>query len=116
MRDFYKQVHIDVKTMRFSAKCPICGKPEFGSRLPFICRSERNLIRLEKGESGIIKQLAYNKSHALAVQDLARLFNLCRSCGGWVCDKCFCENEGGGICVNCASRKKTDKNETEENV
>ncbi len=105
MRDFYKQVYIDVKTKRFVASCPICGKTEYGSRLPLICRSDSNHIKLEKGEAGIIKQLAYNKCHALAVQELARLFNLCRRCGLWVCDECFLKNENCGICANCASVK-----------
>ncbi len=100
MRDFYKQTGVS-QNARFYAACAICGKKHYGSKLPLLCRTANMPELLENGRAGKIRRCVYNKSFVSAVQVLAGYFNLCRSCGSWVCDKCFVPEKRNGICITC---------------
>lgn len=87
MRQLYEQVHVDEQQMRFYAECEICGEKIYSKRLPALCRKKVLIELLQQGTVGGLRQKFYNRTHAAAIQDLARYFNQCRSCGKWVCDK-----------------------------
>ncbi len=107
MREFYQQVYVDEKELRFFAMCPICTRRHYAHRLPLICRILGNPKTLEKGRGGKLIQQAYNKSLVTAVQDLATQFNFCRSCGKWMCDDCFHSVSTEDICKKCETANKT---------
>lgn len=107
MRQFYEQVRVDETEMRFYAECPICGKRKHAGKLPLLCRSKKMLELLEQGKSGRIRQAAYNRSKASAVQYLARFFNLCRNCGKWVCDDCYDIKHDCCTCRECEAHESS---------
>lgn len=110
MRQFYEQVRVDEIQMRFYAECPNCGKRKYAGKLPLLCRNKEMLPQFRSGKAGKLRQKAYNKSMVAAVQYLARLFDLCRGCGKWVCDDCYDSNSDCGICRECETHKKQESN------
>ncbi len=114
MRQFNRQVRMDQRQLRFYAVCAICGKRQYGGRLPFLCRSQGLLPRLEQGQADPFRQKLYMQSRRKAVEQLVLRFNLCRGCGTWVCDECFACDQGDGLCHRCITaleREKSSKNE-----
>lgn len=105
MRQFYKQVRVDAETLRFYAQCPICGKKQYGARIPLMCRSVRTLAKCTKGRANKFSQTIYNHAKATAVQQLAMYFNQCRHCYQWICDKCYDINDSDGACRDCSAKR-----------
>ena len=101
MRRFYEHVQVDRETLQFSAQCPICGKMQYGLKLPFRLRSIRTLAKCEKGTAGKIRQRVYNHAKSNSVQVIAMLFNQCRHCYRWVCDDCYDISDPDGTCREC---------------
>ena len=90
-----------METLQFCAECEICGKKEYGFKIPFLCRSIRTLARCEKGTANKISQGLYNRAKANATQMIAIKMNQCRQCRLWVCDSCYNNNDALGICRHC---------------
>ena len=105
MRQFYEQVRVDAETLRFYARCPICGKKEFGARLPLICRNAGVLAKCAKGRANRFSQKAYNHAKAASTQQLALCFNQCRYCYRWVCDACYNIDDPHGACTDCSKKE-----------
>ena len=98
------KVRVDAETLRFYAQCPICGKKQYGARIPLMCRSVRTHAKCAKGRANKLSQTIYNHAKATAVQQLAMYFNQCRHCYQWVCDKCYDINESDGACRDCSAK------------
>ncbi len=105
MKQFYEQVRVDAETLRFYAECPICGKKQYGARIPLICQSVRTLARCADGRANKLSQATFNHTKATATQQLAIQFNQCRYCYRWVCDDCYDITDAFGACRDC-SRKE----------
>lgn len=106
MKQLYKQVRVDEKEMRFYAECPSCSRRKDAGRLPLLCRNREMLTLFAQGKSSRLRQKAYDKRKTAAVQYLARFFNLCLSCGKWVCDDCYDSDSDRGVCRNCSARDR----------
>ncbi len=105
MRKFYKNVGVDAETLHFCAECSICGKKEYGVKVPVLCRSVRTLARCEKGKANKLSQASYNRAKAKSTQLLAMKMNKCRHCYAWVCDNCYDADDLLGACVECSKNK-----------
>lgn len=106
MKHFYERVRVDAETLRFYAKCPICGKKQHGARIPLVCRSVRTLARCAKGRANRISQKAFNHTKANSTQLLAMQFNQCRRCYRWVCDDCYDAADALGGCRDCSQKSE----------
>ena len=42
MKQFYEHIRVDAETLRFYAMCLICGKKQYGAKIPLICRGGEN--------------------------------------------------------------------------
>lgn len=102
MKQFYELVRVDEETLRFFVPCQICGKRQYGAKIPLICRSVRTLARCAKGTANQICQAVFNRAKANATQFLAMQFNQCRRCHRWVCDGCYDSADALGACRNCS--------------
>lgn len=107
MKQFYEHVRVDGETLRFYAVCPICGRKQYGPRLPLICWSVRALTRCEKGQAARLWQSAFNRARANATQQLAMQFNQCRYCYRLVCDDCYDSADALGACRDCSRKNET---------
>ena len=105
MKLFYKQIRVDAETLRFYAECPICGKKQYGAKIPLICRSVRTLARCAGGRANKISQATFNHAKVKATQQLSLRFNQCRHCFQCVCDDCYDSTDAFGACRNCAQKK-----------
>ena len=105
MKQFYEHVRVDAETLRFYAECPICGKKQYGARIPLVCRSVRTLARCVKGKANTVSQSAFNHTKATATQQLALQFNQCRNCYRWVCDDCYDISGSDGACRDCVETR-----------
>lgn len=105
MKQFYEHIRVDAETLRFYVKCPICGKKQYGTKIPFNCRRIRTLARCAKGRAGKFNQTIFNHAKANATQQLAMLFNHCRYCYQWVCDKCYDVTDADSACRDCSLKK-----------
>ena len=105
MKQFYEHIHVDAETLRFYAACPICGKKQYGRKIPLICRSVRTLARCVNGKADKICQSAFNHAKANAALKLAIQFNQCRHCYQCVCDDCYDIADALGACRDCSKRK-----------
>ena len=101
MKLFYKRIRVDAETLRFYAECPICGKKQYGARIPLICRSVRTLARCADGRANKLSQSAFNHAKVKATQQLALRFNQCRHCFQCVCDDCYDSTDAFGACRDC---------------
>jgi len=102
MKQFYEHVRVDAETLRFYVSCHICGKKEYGNRIPIICRSVKTLARCVHGNANRISQSVFNHAKANATQLLAMHFNQCRYCYNWVCDECYDIADSNGACISCS--------------
>jgi len=102
MKQFYEHIRVDMETLRFYTKCPICGKNQYGAKIPLICRGARSLARCTKGKANKFSQSAFNHAKATATQKLALQFNQCRYCYQLVCDDCYDSTDDLGACRNCS--------------
>lgn len=105
MKQFYEHVRIDAETLRFHVQCHICGRKQYGSGLPLICRSVKTLAKCAKGKASKFKQAMFNRAKANATQLLAIHFNQCRCCYQWVCDACYDSTAADGACLNCSQKE-----------
>ncbi len=105
MKKFYDQVRVDEKGHYFFAVCPVCGKRQYGNRVSIFCRNMNTSDHKKKIPIVTLRQYIFNKNYVSAVQELAVYFNLCRSCGEWVCDECFVSGESDDICKKCKEKK-----------
>ena len=105
MKQFYEHIRVDAETLRFYAKCPICGKKQYGVRIPLICRSVRTLARCAGGRANRFSQSAFNHAKANATQQLAMRFNQCRLCYQLVCDDCYDSTDALGACRDCSQKE-----------
>ena len=105
MRQFYKNVKLDAETMRFCAECEICGKKEYGLKIPFLCRGIRTLTRCEKGTANKISQALYNRAKANSTQVIAIKMNQCKHCYLWVCDNCYDNKDEYGAGSKCEKKE-----------
>ena len=105
MKQFYEHIRVDTETLRFYAMCPICGKKQYGAKIPLMCRSVRTLARCTKGMANKICQTAFNRTKANTTQQLAMQFNQCRHCYKWVCDECYDSTDSLGACRDCSQKK-----------
>ena len=103
MRHFYENVDTDVESMRFWVSCPVCGRKQYGEKIPALCSGARNLERCRKGRGDKLSQVIFNRRKALSVQRLARFFNQCEKCHRFVCDDCY--DTEGSICLECKGGK-----------
>lgn len=103
MKQFYEHIRVDAETLRFYVKCPICGRKQYGAKIPLSCRKIRTLARCAKGKANKLSQTAFNHAKANATQQLAMLVNHCRHCYKWVCDNCYDSNDFIGACRDCSS-------------
>jgi len=101
MKLFYKRIRVDAETLRFYAECPICGKKQYGAKIPLICRSVRTLARCANGRANKLSQSAFNHAKVKATQQLALRFNQCRHCFQCVCDDCYDSTDAFGACRDC---------------
>ena len=101
MKLFYKRIRVDAETLRFYAECPICGKKQYGAKIPLICRSVRTLARCANGRANKLSQSAFNHAKVKATQQLALKFNQCRHCLNWACDNCYDASDTVGSCKQC---------------
>lgn len=101
MRQLYEQVLVDEQQMRFYVECEISGEKIYSRKLPVLCRNKVLMDSLQQGSVGGIRQILYNRTHAAAIQDLARYLNQCRNCGKWVCDEEY--DPESMKCNNCKS-------------
>ena len=106
MKLFYKRIRVDAETLRFYAECPICGKKQYGAKIPLICRSVRTLARCENGRANKLSQSAFNRAKVKATQQLALRFNQCRHCYQWVCDDCYDNTDALGACRDCFQKNE----------
>ncbi len=106
MRQFYERILVDTETFRFSARCKICGKKEYGAKVPILCRSVRTLARCEKGKANKLRQALYNRAKANSTQLIAMKMNQCRHCNQWVCDDCYDNEDSLGACSECSKLGK----------
>jgi hypothetical protein len=79
-----KQTEYNPESKTYTARCGVCGRPETRKKTFF-----RSLS---------------------AVFDKLRLqFNFCDTCGKWVCEDCYCVDDGNGncigICTACAKEQ-----------
>lgn len=102
MRRFYENVDVDFESLRFYAGCPICGRKNYGGRIPLSFRDARKLDRCRHGRAGRLSQMVFNRIKASSVQLLAVHFNQCEKCRRFVCDDCF--DSGEGICAECKNK------------
>ena len=116
MRQFYEQVRVDGETLRFYAQCPICGKKQYGARIPLMCRSVRTLAKCAKGQANKLSQTIYNHAKATSVQQLALQFNQCRNCYRWVCDDCYDISGSDGACRDCVETRSAGVPQAEKEV
>ncbi|MBE6933004.1 MAG: hypothetical protein E7464_06475 [Ruminococcaceae bacterium] len=100
MRQFYQSVRVDAESLRFYYQCSICGRMQYGEKLPLLCRGVRALARCAVGKGGM-SQRVFNRAKVQAVQQLALQFNQCRYCLRWVCDECYDMDHTDGICCTC---------------
>ena len=108
MKLFYKRIRVDAETLRFYAECPICGKRQYGAKIPLICRSVRTLARCANGRANKLSQSAFNHAKVKATQQLALRFNQCRHCFQCVCDDCYDSTDAFGACRDCFQKKMKD--------
>ena len=106
MKLFYKRIRVDAETLRFYAECPICGKKQYGARIPLICRSVRTLARCANGRANKLSQSAFNHAKVKATQQLALRFNQCRHCFQCVCDDCYDSTDAFGACRDCFQKNE----------
>lgn len=106
MKQFYELVRVDAESLRFYVLCPICGRKQYGQRIPLLCRSARALARCSAGRAGRFRQSAFNRARAAATQLLALQCNQCRHCHRWVCDDCYDITDPLGACRSCAQNNK----------
>ena len=106
MKLFYKRIRVDAETLRFYAECPICGKKQYGAKIPLICRSVRTLARCADGRANKLSQSAFNHAKVKATQQLALKFNQCRHCFQCVCDDCYDSTDAFGACRNCVQKNE----------
>ena len=106
MKQFYERIRVDVETLHFYAACPVCGKKQYGGKIPLLCRSVRTLARCFNGRAGALCQTVFNHAKANATLLLAIRFNQCRYCGQLVCDDCYDSADDLGACRDCAQRKR----------
>jgi len=106
MHKFYKHVYVDTKTMRFCTECSVCRKWKVADKVPLLCRDKKKLEKLEHGKADLFRQRLFNHRKAAAVQHLARYFNQCCVCDGWVCDDCYDVDADDGLCKSCQTNKK----------
>ena len=106
MKLFYKRIRVDAETLRFYAECPICGKKQYGAKIPLICRSVRTLARCANGRANKLSQSAFNHAKVKATQQLALRFNQCRHCYQWVCDDCYDNTDALGACRDCFQKNE----------
>jgi len=102
MKQFYELVLVDEESLRFYAKCSICGRKQYAAKLPILCRGIRTLARCKNGKANRLSQSAFNHRKAASVQLLAICFNQCRHCFRWVCDDCYDIDHANGACRNCS--------------
>lgn len=105
MQHFYNHVIADLHNKNFYKECDCCRKRFYADKLPVLCRKSKTIQKLEKCEGDIIRQRLFNHKKALAVQHLARYFNQCSDCGGWVCDECYKIDVKDGVCSDCFTVK-----------
>ena len=105
MKQFYEHIRVDGETLRFSVKCPICGKKQYGAKIPLLCRSVRTLAKCGDGTANRFSQRAFNHAKANATQQLAIRFNQCRHCYRLVCDDCYDNTDALGACMDCSHKK-----------
>ncbi len=106
MRQFYKNVEVDALTFYFCTRCEICGKKEYGVKIPVLCRSVRTLARCEKGEANKVSQALYNRAKAKSTQLIAMKMNKCQHCCLWVCDNCYNTEDSFGACNECSKKNR----------
>lgn len=102
MKQFFEHIHVDAQTLRFYADCPICGKRQYGARIPSACRCARTLFLCTRGEASPFAQSRFNHARTNATLRLALRFNQCRHCLRWVCDDCYDVTDALGACVDCS--------------
>ncbi len=105
MRQFYEHIRVDAETLHFYAACEICGKKQFGTRIPMFCRRVQTLAKCAKGKANKLSQALFNHAKATSTQLLAIHFNQCRHCYNWVCDDCYDIGDELGACRNCSANK-----------
>lgn len=105
MKQFYEHIRVDAEKLHFYAECQICGKKQYGARIPIICRSMRILAQCTKGSANRISRYAFNHTKAKTTQQLAMHFNQCRHCYRWVCDDCYDSTDSIGACLNCSQTR-----------
>ena len=104
MKQFYEHIRVDAEKLRFYIRCEICGKKQYGEKIPVICRNVRTLLRCTEGRANKISQAVFNHTKANATQLLAMHFNQCRHCYRWVCDDCYDITDSKGICIECSHK------------
>lgn len=111
MKQLFEHIRVDAETLRFYAQCSVCGKKQYGAKIPIICRRVKTLSRCAKGKAGRLSQSAFNHAKAASVQFIAMEFNLCRNCFQWVCDNCYDINNDGWQCMNCSQKQQLEDNQ-----
>ncbi len=109
MKQFYQQVSVDYKSGRFQFICPVCGKVEYGIKVPFLCSAGKTISLCEQGRAMGLWQDIFNRRKAKAVTQLSHRVNLCTNCGRFVCDNCYSRANPTGSCAKC-SEMQTGKN------
>jgi len=93
--------HSDLRQFSFSFFCDSCGSPW---RSPAISFKSGGFAEIEHE---VTKKLIWEKEHSAAFTgsnlEAHFMFNYCKKCGRWVCDKCFdSEGQHEGICKKCS--------------
>ncbi len=107
MGQFYQQVSVDYRSVRFQFICPVCGKVYYGKKVPVFCSAQKTISLCEQGRAMGLWQDIFNHSKAKAVTQLSIHSNLCTVCGQFVCDDCYSRTNPNGACIRC-SEEKTD--------
>jgi len=81
---FVEQMEYDRAGKTFTARCGVCGRA----------------ISQKKG---------WFRSRDAAIKKLRLNFGCCEKCGTWVCEDCFCVDDGNGnsigMCTTCANER-----------
>jgi len=81
---FDEQLHYDWAGKTFTARCGFCGR-------------------------AISRKKEWFRSKDAAKKELRLNFGCCEECGKWVCEDCFCVDDGNGnsigMCAACAKER-----------
>jgi len=81
---FDEQLQYDRASRTFTARCGVCGKV-------------------------ISQKKVWFRTKAVALQKLRLNFGCCEKCGKWICEDCFCVDDGNGnsigMCTKCARER-----------